>query len=164
MGRLAPILFLIEFWVVIVAFIPALLAGAWFGFRHYLVTQNDVLLKYKPTIDTAALLIAIGSLLIGYVTLMREIEKLKAEKAATPSAIASSKRYQTKGNGYVNLRVCPKPNSECPAATELPPATPVLLLGESRQYIDHRGTRSVWQKVRAAAQVGWVNENTLWER
>lgn len=164
MGRLAPILFIIEFWAAIVAFIPALLAVTWFGFRHYLVAQNEVLLKYKPTIDTVALFVAIGSLLIGYATLMREIESLKAEKAAKPGAEARAKRFQTKGNGNVNLRVCPKPSLECPPITELAPATPVQLLGVSKPYIDDRGTRSVWQKVRAAGQTGWVNENTLWEQ
>ncbi len=164
MGRLAPIVWLIEFWAVLIAFVPAALAAAWFVFRRYLTAQNDVLLKYKPTIDTVSLAVAIGSLIVGYVNLKREIEKLRSEKSAVVPPATATKRYKTKHDGDVNLRPCAKPTNECAPIVVLPPGTNVEPLGDTRDYIDARGVRTTWLRVRASGHVGWVNQSVLGER
>jgi hypothetical protein len=77
MGRLRLLLFAWEFWFAIAAFIPAIISVGWLVFKDYFIAQNEFLKEFKVTIDTAALLVAIASVVVGYLSLMSEINKLK---------------------------------------------------------------------------------------
>jgi hypothetical protein len=161
MGRLRLIFLAFEFWTVIAVFVPILLSGIWFGFRGYFVAQNDLLAKYKPTIDTIALLVAVASLVIGYINLMHELRKISELKVDQSSQIV---RMQTKATGHVNMRKCAQPsNDRCPILIELPPRTELEVLPDTSSYFDQQtGNRSVWKKVKYKSSTGWVNESLLW--
>ena len=165
MGRFRVVLFVLEFWEVLLAFVPVVLAGIWFGFRDYFAAQNAFLLEYKPTIDSVALVVAIGSLVIGYVNLMHELKTLNSQPPPTPQAQTGKQVAMiSKATGYIYMRKCPQPNNHsCPAIAKLAPRTPVLALPFVSYYTDSQtGNRLRWRKISTGGYEGWVNESLLW--
>lgn len=161
MGRLRLVLYAFEFWEIILACTPILLSGAWFAFRNYWIAQNDFLATAKPTVDAAAVILTFGTVVIGYMTLKNELEKIQKEQEAQKPKIV---KMQTMGKKPVNVRRCPSPsNSDCSVVVTLPPNTQVDVLPVAKSYIDNKsGKRSVWRKIRCNGTEGWVNDSLLW--
>ncbi len=161
MGRFKLIFYVFEVWEIVLACAPILLSGAWFAFRGYLIAQNDFLATAKPTVDAVAVLLTFGTIVIGYMTLKNELEKLQKEQEAQKPKIV---KMQTMGTKPVNVRRCPSPsNSDCSVIVTLPPNTQVDVLPAAKSYIDNKsGKRSMWRKIQCNDIEGWVNESLLW--
>lgn len=165
MAKLRLFYIIVEFWVVIVAFAPILLSLGWFTFKSYLITQNDFLAKYQPTINAISVMVAVASVIIGYLTLMNEIHKLKEQNKPESAPSQNNIKMQTIPTTSVNMRECPIPSdSQCQVITVLLPKTIIEVLAEKKPYVDSKtGKKSIWQKVHYKSHDGWINDSLLVE-